>query len=85
MRLGLPDESKYDLDRLMYSPTDETEKKPDKKKKNGFIKGGKGGKGSRRDLLLTDRMEVMLRRPSVILHVRGPVIGFRLSAVLQGR
>ena len=59
MRLGLPDESKYDLDRLMYTPTNETDKKPEKKRKNGFIKGIKG-KGSRKDLLLTDRMEVGL-------------------------
>ena len=59
MRLGLPDESKYDLDRLMYSPIDEKSDKKKVGKKNGFIKG----KGSRRSMKLkvpTDRMEVGL-------------------------
>ena len=57
MRLGLPDESKYDLDRLMYSPIDEKSEKKKFSKKNGTVKG----KGSRRSMKLkvpTDRMEV---------------------------
>ena len=56
MRLGLPNESKYDLDRLMYSPVDEKGSKA----RNGFVKGKRKGKGkgSRKDLLAGfDRME----------------------------
>ena len=87
MRLGLPDESKYDLDRLMYSPIDE---KSEKKKFSKKIGTGKG-KGSRRSMKLkvpTDRMEVGIyytpssfRRIWYILF--SACQSFRLSVILS--
>lgn len=44
MRLGLPDESRYDLDRLMYSPEN---------MKNGFIK-----RAPRKDMIGLEGLEV---------------------------
>lgn len=44
MRLGLPDESRYDLDRLMYSPEN---------MKNGLIK-----RSSRKDMVGIEGLEV---------------------------
>lgn len=44
MRLGLPDESRYDLDRLMYSPEN---------MKNGFIK-----RSQRKDMVGLEGLEV---------------------------